>query len=165
MKTGRWCWFGHGEKKDENYLMEYVKHFEMEGRVPAGRPKMTENEVLRKDLKNKTWQTGCIHLCGLANNHQVTKVDHVNTEPAFQNDDETDNNNNVSNYLFPIIIFHSAFHKCDWNERLSHVGYHSHHLSIEGKAEGHLVATAQRQLEHIEPEDCPKGSSLKVKQQ
>lgn len=39
-------------------------------------------------------------------------------------------------------------------------GSHSRHLSAKGQAKGHLVATASRQLEHIEAEDCPEWPPL-----
>lgn len=50
MRTGRWNWFGDGERKDENNWVHRFKQFEVEGLV--GRLK-TWNEVPRKELESK----------------------------------------------------------------------------------------------------------------
>lgn len=53
MRTSTLCWFGQVERKVKNYWIKHIKHFEVEGRVPVGRPRKTRNNVLRKHLESK----------------------------------------------------------------------------------------------------------------
>lgn len=43
--------------------MKWVKHFEVEGRVPVTRPRKTWDETLRKCLESKVLEIQVVHSC------------------------------------------------------------------------------------------------------
>lgn len=52
-RTNGLCWSDQKQMKDEKDQVKRVRYFEVESRVPAGRPMKAWDEVLWKDLESK----------------------------------------------------------------------------------------------------------------
>ena len=53
VKLRRLEWFGHVERMDERTWASRCRYIEIEGNIPKGRPKLTWNQLIKKDLKDK----------------------------------------------------------------------------------------------------------------
>ena len=56
IQESRLRWFGHIERRDENYVNRKIENLEVGGRRKRGRPKLRWRDKVREDLREKGWR-------------------------------------------------------------------------------------------------------------
>ncbi|KAI5715080.1 hypothetical protein M8J77_010243 [Diaphorina citri] len=58
IQESRMRWFGHLERRDEDYIGKQIEKLEIRGRRKRGRPKKRWKDKVNEDLREKGWRRG-----------------------------------------------------------------------------------------------------------